>query len=69
MGTIWIEGQFKRSAVPVKIVGGKLEGSNISQEALKNYVTKSELDDTTSGITAKLDDLDHSVTNETLTID
>lgn len=69
MGTIWIEGQFKRSAVPVKIVGGKLEGSNISSDTLKNYVTKSELDDTTSGITAKLDDLDHSVKEETLTID
>lgn len=67
MGTIWIEGQFKRSAVPVKIVGGNLEGSNISQEALKNYVTKSELEDTTSEIIANLDD--HSVTDETLTID
>lgn len=69
MGTIWIEGQFKKSAVPVKIVGGKLEGSDVTQEALKNYVTKSELSETTSGITAKLDDLDHSVNNETLTID
>ena len=35
MGTIWIEGQFKNSAKPVKIVGG----SGIDPDTLKKYTS------------------------------
>lgn len=46
MGTIWVEGQFKNSAKPVKVVGGS------GPDTLKNYATKSELQKAVEDLTA-----------------
>lgn len=68
MGTIYIEGQFKSSAKPVKVVGGSIGGSGVDQEVLKNYATKAELQKAAEDITASIEGIDHDVVDETLTI-
>lgn len=65
MGTIYIEGQFKSSAKPVKVVGG---GSGVDQEVLKNYATKAELQKAVEDLTASIERIDHDVVGETLII-
>lgn len=65
MGTIYIEGQFKSSAKPVKVVGG---GSGVDQEVLKNYATKAELQKAVEDLTASIEGIDHDVVGETLII-
>lgn len=65
MGTIYIEGQFKSSAKPVKVVGG---GSGVDQEVLKNYATKAELQKAAEDLTASIEGIDHDVVDETLII-
>ncbi len=65
MGTIYIEGQFKSSAKPVKVVGG---GSGVDQEVLKNYATKAELQKAVEDLTASIEGIDHDVVDETLII-
>ena len=64
MGTIWVEGQFKNSVKPVKIVGGSV----IEQETLKNYSTKAELQKAVEDLTASIEEIDHNVEEETLII-
>ena len=64
MGTIWIEGQFKNSAKPVKVVGG----CGINSDLLKNYATKAELQKTVEDLTASIEGIDHNVEEETLII-
>lgn len=64
MGTIYIEGQFKSSAKPVKVVGG----SGVDQEVLKNYATKAELQKAAEDLTASIEGINHDVVDETLTI-
>ena len=64
MGTIWIEGQFKNSAKPVKVVGG----SGINSDSLKNYATKAELQKAVKDLTASIEGIDHNVEEETLII-
>lgn len=64
MGTIYIEGQFKSSAKPVKVV----EGSGVDQEVLKNYATKAELQKAVEDLTASIEGIDHDVVDETLII-
>lgn len=68
MGTIYIEGQFKSSAKPVKVVGGSIGGSGVDQEVLKNYATKAELQKAVEDLTASIEGIDHDVVDETLTI-
>lgn len=64
MGTIWVEGQFKNSVKPVKIVGGSV----IEQETLKNYSTKAELQKAVEDLTASIEGIDHNVEEETLIV-
>lgn len=64
MGTIWIEGQFKNTVNPVKIIGG----SGIDQDTLKNYATKAELQKIVEDLTASIERIDHNVEEETLII-
>lgn len=66
MGTIYIEGQFKSSAKPVKVVGGSIGGSGVDQEVLKNYATKAELQKAAEDLTASIERIDHDVVDETL---
>lgn len=66
MGTIYIEGQFKSSAKPVKVVGGG--GSGVDQEVLKNYATEAELQKAVEDLTASIEGIDHDVVGETLII-
>ncbi len=67
MGTIWVEGEFKDSAKPVKIVGGgSTSGGDVSPEVLARYVTREELE-------RRLDEsvtenLDYNEVNETLEV-
>lgn len=68
MGTIYIEGQFKSSAKPVKVVGGSIGGSGVDQEVLKNYATKAELQKAVEDLTASIEGIDHDVVDETLII-
>ena len=68
MGTIYIEGQFKSSAKPVKVVGGSIGGSGVDQEVLKNYATKAELQKAVEDLTASIERIDHDVVGETLLI-
>ena len=68
MGTIYIEGQFKSSAKPVKVVGGSIGGSGVDQEVLKNYATKAELQKAVEDLTAFIEGIDHDVVDETLII-
>lgn len=68
MGTIYIEGQFKSSAKPVKVVGGSIGGSGVDQEVLKNYTTKAELQKAVEDLTASIEGIDRDVVDETLTI-
>lgn len=68
MGTIYIEGQFKSSAKPVKVVGGSIGGSGVDQEVLKNYATKAELQKAVEDLTASIEGTDHDVVDETLII-
>lgn len=68
MGTIYIEGQFKSSAKPVKVVGGSIGGSGVDQEVLKNYATKAELQKAVEDLTASIEGIDHDVVGETLII-
>lgn len=68
MGTIYIEGQFKSSAKPVKVVGGSIGGSGVDQEVLKNYATKAELQKAVEDLTASIKGIDHDVVDETLII-
>lgn len=65
MGTIYIEGQFKSSAKPVKVVGGNI---GVDQEVLKNYATKAELQKAVEDLTASIERIDHDVVDETLII-
>lgn len=65
MGTIYIEGQFKSSAKPVKVVGGS---TGVDQEVLKNYATKAELQKAVEDLTASIEGIDHDVVGETLII-
>ncbi len=65
MGTIWVEGEFKDSVKPVKIVGGTSTG-DVSPEVLARYVTREELE-------RRLDEsvtenLDYNEVNETLEV-
>ena len=62
MGTIWIEGQFKNSAKPVKVVGG----SGINSDSLKNYATKAELQKAVKDLTASIEGIEHNVEEETV---
>ena len=64
MGTIWIEGEFKNSVKPVKIIGGSV----IEQETLKNYSTKAELQKAVEDLTASIEGIDHNVEEETLIV-
>lgn len=64
MGTIWVEGQFKNSVKPVKIVGRSV----IEQETLKNYSTKAELQKAVEDLTASIEGIDHNVEEETLIV-
>ena len=71
MGTIWVEGQFKNSAKPVKVVGGNIGGSGIDPDTLKNYATKAELQKSVEDLTASIEGIegiDHNVEEETLII-
>lgn len=70
MGTIYIEGQFKSSAKPVKVVGGSIGGgSGVDQEVLKNYATKAELQKkAVEDLTASIEGIDHDVVDKTLII-
>lgn len=68
MGTIWVEGRFRTAAQPVKIKSGSSIDSGDIQETLKNYVTKEQLEVPISELEGRLDGLDHSVVEETLTI-
>lgn len=68
MGTIWVEGQFKNSAKPVKVVGGNVGGSGIDPDTLKNYATKAELQKAVEDLTALIEGIDHNVEEETLII-
>lgn len=70
MGTIYIEGQFKSSTKPVKVVGGSIGGggSGVDQEVLKNYATKAELQKAVEDLTASIEGIDHDVVDETLII-
>lgn len=68
MGTIYIEGQFKSSAKPVKVVGGSIGGSGVDQEVLKNYATKAKLQKAVEDLTASIERIDHDVVDETLII-
>lgn len=68
MGTIYIDGQFKSSAKPVKVVGGSVGGSGVDQEVLKNYATKAELQKAVEDLTASIEGIDHDVVDETLII-
>lgn len=68
MGTIWVEGRFRTTAQPVKVKnGGSIDSGNI-QDALKNYVTKEQLEVPISELEARLDGLDHNIVEETLII-
>lgn len=60
MGTIWIEGQFKNSAKPVKIIGG--------QTLLNDCVTKADLQKAVEDLTASIEGIDHNVEEETLIV-
>lgn len=68
MGTIYIEGQFKSSAKPVKVVGGSIGGSGVDPEVLKDYATKAELQKAVEDLTASIEGIDHDVVNETLIV-
>lgn len=68
MGTIYIDGQFKSSAKPVKVVSGSVGGSGVDQEVLKNYATKAELQKAVEDLTASIEGIDHDVVGETLII-
>lgn len=59
METIWQNGQFKRVAQPVKIVGNS--GQTVDQEVLENYATKEDLENATK-------DLKYNELNDTLEI-
>lgn len=68
MGTIWVEGQFKNSAKPVKVVGGNV---GIDPDTLKNYAAKAELQKAVEDLTASIEGIegiDHNVEEETLII-
>lgn len=67
MGTIWVEGQFKNSAKPVKVVGGNIGGSGIDPDTLKNYATKA-VQKAVEDLTASIEGIDHNVEEETLII-
>lgn len=68
MGTIYIDGQFKSSAKPVKVVSGSVGGSGVDWEVLKNYATKAELQKAVEDLTASIERIDHDVVDETLII-
>ena len=68
MGTIYIDGQFKGSAKPVKVVGGSVGGSGVDPDTLKNYATKAELQKAVEDLTASIEGIDHDVVEETLII-
>lgn len=67
MGTIYIDGQFRSTTKPVKIVGGSVsQGGTVSPEVLAQFVTKEELE-------KRLDEsvkenLDYNELNETLEV-
>lgn len=67
MGTIYIDGQFKSSAKPVKVVGS-VGGSGVDPDTLKNYATKAELQKAVEDLTAFIEGIDHDVVEETLII-
>lgn len=60
MGTIWVEGQFKNSAKPVKVVGG--------QALQNNCATKEDLQKAVEDLTASIEGIDHNVEDETLIV-
>ena len=68
MGTIWVEGQFKNSAKPVKVVGVNIGGSGIFSDILKNYAFFFELQKAVEDLTASIEGIDHNVEEETLII-
>lgn len=68
MGTIYIDGQFKSSAKPVKVVSGSVGGSGVDSDTLKNYATKAELQKAAEDLTASIEGIDHDVVEETLII-
>lgn len=68
MGTIYIDGQFKSSAKPVKVVGGSVGRSGVDPDTLKNYATKAELQKAVEDLTASIEGIDHDVVEETLII-
>lgn len=68
MGTIYIDGQFKSSAKPVKVVSGSVGGSGVDPDTLKNYSTKAELQKAVNDLTASIEGIDHNVVEETLII-
>lgn len=68
MGTIYIDGQFKSSAKPVKVVSGSVGGSGVDSDTLKNYATKAELQKAVEDLTASIEGIDHDVVEETLII-
>lgn len=63
MGTIYIDGQFKSSAKPVKVVSGSV---GVDPDTLKNYATKEELQKAVEDLTASIEEIDHDVVEETL---
>lgn len=68
MGTIYIDGQFKSSAKPVKVVSGSIGGPGVDPDTLKNYATKAELQKAVEDLTASIEGIDHDVVEETLII-
>ena len=60
MGTIWVEGQFKNSAKPVKVVG--------DQALQNNCATKEDLQKAVEDLTASIEGIDHNVEDETLIV-
>lgn len=66
MGTIYIDGQFKSSVKPVKVVSGSVGG--VDPDTLKNYATKEELQKAAEDLTASIEGIDPDVVEETLII-
>lgn len=65
MGALWIDGKFVNTGGTTVIVncGTSSGGGQVSDETLRNLTTDIE------NIKSQLDKLDHSVVDETLTID
>lgn len=61
MGVIYVNGGFRKSSQPVKVIKGDTSGE-INEEVLKDYATKAQLEEVKNNIDT------HEVTNENLII-